>query len=198
MEVVHHLRGLPEQEREEADRALRLYAGIVSMLNSHQVQECALGVHPNDSGGFTTSVFAVSTMSTAGNSSKLVVAGLAGSAAHSRDEGMSPLELPCGVGFLSERRTPAPRSSRRSEASEAVPSDLWQGTVAVAAPSTPELIVLHMVTPDLDSADAYRNVLLGIAHTLTFTDPAQAAVDDEDRKPEALDSASAAMRNDFG
>ncbi|MEW2402704.1 hypothetical protein [Streptomyces sp. NPDC046862] len=198
MEVVNQLRGLPEQERDEADRALRLYAGIVNLLNANRVQECALGVHPNDSGGFTTSVFTVSTMLTAGNSSKLVVAGLAGSAADGRDEGMCPLELPCGVGFLAEKRSPAPRSSRRPEASDAAPSHIWQGTIAVAAPSAPELIVLQMVTPDLDSADAYRDILLGIARTLTFTDPARAAANDEDGEPEAPTGAAAAMRNDFG
>ncbi|MBA2809400.1 hypothetical protein E0500_018850 [Streptomyces sp. KM273126] len=198
MGIVNQLRGLPDQERDEADRALRLYAGIVSLLNTNRVQECALGVHPDDSGGFTTSVFTVSTMLTAGNSAKLVVAGLAGSAADGRDEGMRPLELPCGIGFFSEKRSPAPRSSRRPEASDAAPSHIWQGTVAVAAPSTPELIVLQMVTPNLDSADAYRDILLGIARTLTFADPARAAADDEDQEPEALTGAAAAMRNDFG
>ncbi|MFF3820067.1 hypothetical protein ACFYYD_26325 [Streptomyces bluensis] len=198
MEIVNQLRGLPEGEREEADRALRLYAGIVSLLNTNRVQQCALGVHPDDSGGFTTSVFTVSTLPTSGNSAKLVVAGLAGSAADGRDDGMRPLELPCGLGFLSEKRSPAPRSSRQLEASEAAPSHIWQGTVAVAAPSAPELIVLQMVTPDLDSADAYRDILLGIARTLTFADPARAATDDEDQEPEALTGAAAAMRNDFG
>jgi hypothetical protein len=54
-----------------------------------------------------------------------------------------------------------------------------------------------MVTPDLDSADDYRNILLGIARTLTFTDPARAMAADEDREPEAPTGA-AAMRNDFG
>ncbi|MBT2510758.1 hypothetical protein J7I98_34045 [Streptomyces sp. ISL-98] len=197
MEIINQLRGLPEQERDEADRALRLYAGIISLLNTNRVQECALGVHPDDAGGFTTSVFTVSTLPTSG-SAKLVVAGLAGSAADGPDEGMRPLELPCGVGFLAEKRSPAPRSSRHPERSDAASSHIWQGTVAVAAPSTPELIVLQMVTPDLDSADDYRNILLGIARTLTFTDPARAMAADEDREPEAPTGASAAMRNDFG
>lgn len=197
-ELVTQLRGLPEQERDEADRALRLYTGIVSLLNSNRVQECALGVHPNDSGGFTTSVFTVSTMLTAGNSSKLVMAGLVGNAADDREEGTRPLELPCGLGVLSEKRPTAPRPSRQPEASNTAPTHIWQGTVAVAAPSTPELIVLQMVTPDLDSADAYRDILLGIARTLTFTDPARATADDEDREPEALTGGAAAIRNDFG
>ncbi|MGV9566441.1 hypothetical protein [Streptomyces sp. NPDC003480] len=198
MEVVNQLRGLPEQEREEADRALRLYAGIVNLLNTNRVQECALGVHPDDSGGFTTSVFTVSTTLTMGNSSKLVVAGLAGSVAEGRNEGMRPLQLPCGVGFLSARRSPVPRSSRRPQASNAALSHIWQGTVAVAAPSAPELIVLQMVTPYLDFADAYQDILLGIARTLTFTDPSRATADDQDQEPEALTGAAAAMRNDFG
>ncbi|MET9832346.1 hypothetical protein ABZ078_24300 [Streptomyces sp. NPDC006385] len=198
MKVINLLRGLPEQEREEADRALRLYAAIVSQLNANRVQECALGAHPNDAGGFTMSVFTVSTLPTSGNA-KLVVAGLAGSAADGRDEGMRPLELPCGLGFLSEKRPAAPRSSRRPELNDTLPSHIWQGIVAVAAPSAPELIVLQMVTPDLDSVDDYRNILLGIARTLTFTDPERATADDKAaQEPEALTGAAAAMRNDFG
>jgi hypothetical protein len=197
MEIVNQLRGLPEQERDEADRALRLYAGIINLLNTNRVQECALGMHPDDAGGFTTSVFTVSTVLTPG-SAKLVVAGLAGSAADSPDEGMRPLGLPCGLGYLSEKRAPAPRSSRHPERSDAASSHIWQGTVAVAAPSAPELIVLQMVTPDLDSADDYRNILLGIARTLTFTDPAQSMAADEDQEPKAPTGAAAAMRNDFG
>ncbi|WP_369172732.1 hypothetical protein AB5J49_34275 [Streptomyces sp. R28] len=198
MELINQLRGLPAQEREEADRALRLYAGIVSQLNANRVQECALGVHPNDAGGFTMSVFTVSTLPTSG-SAKLVVAGLAGSAADGRDEGMRPLELPCGLGFLSEKRPAAPRSSRRPELNDTLPSHIWQGIVAVAAPSTPELIVLQMVTPDLDSADDYRNILLGIARTLTFTDPERAtAANKAPQEPEALTGVAATIRNDFG
>ncbi len=199
MELINQLRGLPEQQREEADRALRLYAGIVNLLNTNKVQDCALGVHPDDAGGFTTSVFTVSTLPTPG-SSKLVVAALAGSAADSREEGTRPLELPCGLGYLSEKRPAAPRSSRRPELNKTLPSHIWQGIVAVAAPSTPELIVLQMVTPDLDSADDYRNILLGIARTLTFTDPERATADDTaaQESEATLTGAATAIRNDFG
>ncbi|WP_328878854.1 hypothetical protein [Streptomyces sp. NBC_00299] len=197
MELIKQLRGLPEQEREEADRALRLYAGIVSQLNTNRVQECALGLHPDDAGGFTTSVFTVSTLPTPG-SAKLAVAGLAGSAAAGRDEGMRPLELPCGLAFLSEKRPAAPRSTRRPELNDKLPSHIWQGIIAVAAPSAPELIVLQMVTPDLDSADDYRNILLGIARTLTFTDPARGTANDKAAQELEAPDGAAAMRNDFG
>lgn len=198
LEVIHQLRALPEHEQAEADRALRLYASVIQLLNTNQVQECALGVHPNDAGGLTTSVFTVSTVLTGGNSAKLVVAGLAGSAGDAPDEGMQPLELPCGLGFLSEKRPAAPRSTQRPELNETAPSHIWQGTIAVAAPSAPELIVLQMVTPDLDSADDYRNILIGIARSLTFTDPEKATADDKAQEPEAPTGAAAAMRSDFG
>lgn len=81
------------------------------------------------------------------------------------------------AGYLSEKRPAAPRSSRRPELNDRLPSHLWQGVIAVAAPSAPELIVLQMVPPDLDSADNYRNMLLGIARTLAFTDPERATSD---------------------
>ncbi|MGP2440145.1 hypothetical protein [Streptomyces sp. JW3] len=196
MEVVRRLRGLPDQERDEADRALRLYVGILNLLDANRVQECALGVHPGESGGFTTSVFTVSLVPTSGNSAGLVVAGLAGQATGSQDEGMRPLQLPCGIGFLSEQLSAAPQSVRRPEVT--VPEHIWQGTIAVAAPNTPELIVLQMVTPDLTHADAYRDILLGIARTLTFTDPARSRVESITPETQARTGAAAAMRNDFG
>ncbi|MDI3385634.1 hypothetical protein QIS99_05295 [Streptomyces sp. B-S-A8] len=197
MELVQQLRALPEPERDAADRALRLYAGVVQLLNTNQVQECALGMHPDDAGGFTTSVFTVSTLLTPGNA-KLVIAGLAGSAADGKDEGLSPLELPCGLGYLSEKLAAAPRSTQQPDLNDALPSSIWQGTVAVALPGNAELVVLQMVTPDLDSADDYRNILLGIARTLTFTDPEQAEAADSAQEPAALTGAAAVIRNDFG
>lgn len=59
--------------------------------------------------------------------------------------------------------------------------------------------MVRMVTPDLDSADDYRNVLLGIVRALTFTDPAGTTADDKAaQEPEAPAGAAAAIRNDFG
>jgi hypothetical protein len=196
LELIERLRGLPGQEREEADRALRLYANIVSQLNINRVQECALGVHPHDAGGFTTSVFTVSTLPTTG-SAKLAVAGLAGNVGDGSGEGVRPVELRCGLGLLSEKGVPAPRSSRRPELNDTLPTHLWQGVVAVAAPSTPELIVLQMVTPNRAAADDYRNILLGIARTLTFSDPTRTTADGA-AEPEDSTGAAAAVRNDFG
>ncbi|MFJ9122393.1 hypothetical protein ACIRJO_43680 [Streptomyces sp. NPDC102394] len=197
-ELINQLRGLPEQVQEEADRALRLYAGIINQLNANNVQECALGLHPDDAGGLTMSVFTVSTLATPGNA-KLVLAGLASSTTNDRAEDTRPLVLPCGLGYLSEKHLAAPRSSRRPELNETLPRHLWQGIVAVPAPSSAELIVLQMVTPHLGGADDYRNILLGIARTLTFTNPEQAASDGTAaEESEALTEAATTMRNDFG
>ncbi|MDC2958767.1 hypothetical protein [Streptomyces gilvifuscus] len=197
-ELINQLREVPEQARRETDRALRLYAGIINLLNSNNVQECALGLHPDEGGGLTVSVFTVSTVATPGNA-KLVVAGLAGSAASNCDEGVRPLVLPCGLGYLSEKQVAAPRSTRRPDLNQTLPSRIWQSIVAVPAPGSSELIVLQMVTPDLHTADDYRNILLGIARTLTFTDPERTATDGTDAKDsEALTGAAATMRNDFG
>ncbi|NBE54763.1 hypothetical protein [Streptomyces boluensis] len=197
MAMVEQLRALPEPEREAAGRALDLYSGVVQLLRTNRVQECALGMHPDDAGGFTTSVFTVSTLPTPGNA-KLVIAGLAGSAAHDKDEELRPLELPSGLGYLAEKLAPAPRSTQQPELNDTLPSNVWQGTVAVAMPSNAELVVLQMVTPDLDSADDYRNILIGIARTLSFTDPDRAKADEQVQEPEAPTGAAAAMRNDFG
>ncbi|MEU6543284.1 hypothetical protein [Streptomyces sp. NPDC046859] len=81
---------------------------------------------------------------------------------------------------------------------DTLPTHLWQGVVAVAIPSTPELIVLQMVSPNRDAADDYRNILLGIARTLTFSDPTQTAANGKSDETERSTGAAAAVRNDFG
>ncbi|MEU9287115.1 hypothetical protein AB0D57_20970 [Streptomyces sp. NPDC048275] len=74
--------------------------------------------------------------------------------------------------------------------------DVWQGTVAVTGLGTPDIIMVQLVTPALHLADVYQDILLGVARTLTFTDPTKPEPT-PDSEPRA-GSVEAAMRNDFG
>ncbi|MGW3120314.1 hypothetical protein ACWDBW_24755 [Streptomyces sp. NPDC001107] len=195
-ELVRELNKLPAEQRAQASQALQFYAGMVTALNAQNVHMCAVGYHPDDDGTIVTSTLTISTVSTSGHSAKLVIAGLAGTAADDPDSGMRPLELPCGLGYLAEekKRTVAP--GRDPDSPEGpLHGDVWQGTVAVAGSGTPDIILVQLVTPALHLADVYRDILLGVARTLTFTDPTKPASDPD--KPRA-GSAEAAMRNDFG
>ena len=195
-ELVRELNALPAEQRVQASQALQFYAGMVTALKAQNVHMCAVGYHPDDDGAIVTSTLTISTVSTSGHSAKLVIAGLAGTAADDPDSGMRPLELPCGLGYFAEekKRTVAPGRDPNSPEGP-LRGDVWQGTVAVTGSGTPDIILVQLVTPALHLADVYRDILLGVAHTLTFTDPTKPAPDlDEPR----VGSAEAAMRNDFG
>ena len=67
---------------------------------------------------------------------------------------------------------------------------MWQGTVAVTGSGTPDIILVQLVTPALHLAVVYRDILLGVAHALTFTDPTKPAeetwISEEDRNRNGL------------
>lgn len=197
-ELVRELNMLPVGQRAQASQVLQFYAGMVTALKAQNVHMCAVGYHPDDDGGIVTSTLTISTVSTSGHNAKLVIAGLAGTAADAPDTGMRPLELPCGLGYLAEekKRTVAP--SRNPDSPEGpLRGDVWQGTVAVTGSGTPDIVVVQLVTPAVHLADVYRDILLGVARTLTFTDPTKPVPTPDKDKPQ-VGSVEAAMRNDFG
>ena len=192
--LVEQVLNLPDDLRGHAERVLQFWAGIITLMNANDVQVSAIGLHPDDNDGISFSVFTVSTVSTSGANPKLVLARLLETGAEIKDDEMRPLELPCGIGFLmeKERRTVAPRSV--PERGNSIPEGtVWQGTVAVAGTGSSDITVLQLVTAALDLTEDYRNVLLGIAATLTFSNPLL-----QETENEALDSDSAAQRTPFG
>ncbi|MGR8007908.1 hypothetical protein [Streptomyces hypolithicus] len=199
VELINQVLSLPEELRERAEEVARFYAGAVSLLNAQNVQGCAIGMHPDEIGGFTLSVLTVSTVPASGVNAKLVLASMAGTAADKPDEGMRPLELPCGTGFIAEkkRRTVAP--GEPPEGSETPPEGtVWQGTVAVTGAGMPDIVVVQLVTAAVGLADDYRNVLLGVANTLTFTDPSPREETGDQGNTGPGSPATNSMRNDFG
>ncbi|MFG3180456.1 hypothetical protein [Streptomyces sp. JHA19] len=198
VELVRQALALPDGERDRAEEVLRFYAATVGALKAQHVQSCALGLHPNDDGGLTSSVLTVSALPTSGAHAKLVIASLAGKADDSPDVGLRPLRLPCGLGFIAEerRRTLAPGGS--NEDGDSPRSGwVWQGTVAVTGPGGQDIVMIQLVTEAVDQADDYRDVLLGIAHTLTYADPSQPAPGTAQDSP-APGSAAHQVQSDFG
>ncbi|CAM5371807.1 hypothetical protein [Streptomyces canus] len=191
--LAEQVLGMPAELREKVDQVLRFYAGALLLLNQQQVQGCAIGLHPDGSGGILSSVITVTTMSASGVDPKLVIATLVKTSDEVPDKHIQPLELPCGTGFLveEERTTTAP--GKPSDGSmEPLEGTIWQGTVAVPAVASSEIVLLQLVTSEVDFVDDYRNVLLGFASTLTFTDPSLAKTESRG------DSSAAQLRSPFG
>ncbi|WP_314178579.1 hypothetical protein [Streptomyces winkii] len=196
--IVQHVLDMPDELRNRAEKILRFYCGVVVSLKAQNVHACAVGMHPDETGEAALSIFSISTIPASGVEAKLLVASMAGTVGDDLSEGMRPLELPCGLGFVSEerKRTVAPGES--SDPGEPKMGTVWQGTVAVTG-ADDDIILIQLVTPAVEQCDDYRNVLLGIAHTLTFNDPSRPRKGAHGGSVEAgTGSVAAAVRNDFG
>ncbi|EST23175.1 hypothetical protein N566_26025 [Streptomycetaceae bacterium MP113-05] len=198
-DLAAQIRALPENVRDQADQVFRLYAIVIWELQKNRVQGCALGMHPDGDGEPTTSVLTLFSVNTNGASPKATLTTLmSGGFGDSAESGFVPLELPCGLGFRAEtvRAAPAPRQPPAGSDQPAV-EQVWQGMVAIPDARSSSIIVVQLVTASVDLADDYRNVLQGVARTVSFTDPTRGDAGGEEDGP-MPGSAAEAVRNDFG
>ncbi|WP_399085833.1 hypothetical protein ACGH2B_07240 [Streptomyces sp. BBFR2] len=178
-ETARQITLLAPEHRDRADQVFRLYAAVLTMLRKREVMGCALGMHPDDDGEPTLSVLTVSTVTTSGANPHAVLMQLLGgeSTGAGRADGIAPVEIPAGTGYLWEtvRRAPSPAAppegAETEEETDSREGTVWQGTVAVPRPGAASIVMLQLVTPAVESAQDYRGVLLGVARTLSFTDP---------------------------
>jgi hypothetical protein len=197
--LLDQVRGLPGELRDEAERVLRFYASFVTSMTKQNVRACLVGMHPDENGGFPLSVLTVTTVTTNGANAELVVASMAGMGAAEHEENIVPLELRCGTGFLAERNVSTVAPGRVPGGRGDGLGDVWQGTVAIAEADRPSVILLQMVTPAVEQAADYRAILVGVANTVTFTDPYGAECGSEAGPGgESHSRAAEVMRSDFG
>lgn len=198
-EVAAQIRALPEDVRDRADQVFRLYAIVMWEMQKNRVQGCAIGMHPDDRGEATTSVLTVFSVDTHGKNPKAALTTLMTSGfGDSPDSGFVPIELPCGLGFRAETVRQAMAPGRPSGGGDQPEEDpVWQGMVAIPDVRSSAIIVIQLVSASVNLADDYRNVLEGVASTVSFTDPARA--DGAGGVTEPMPgSAAEAVRNDFG
>ncbi|MFG2552359.1 hypothetical protein [Streptomyces sp. NPDC048581] len=200
LEMARQINALPAEARDHADQVFRLYAVVVSMLQSQQVQGCALGMHPDDNGDPLMSVLTVSTLATPnGNAKAALTQMLAAGAGTGVGNGVVPVELAVGTGFLleSERSTVSPGAPPEGQ-DEPLEETVWQGTVVIPDTRSSSVITVQLVTPNVQLADDYRGVLLGVARTVTFTDPAGPAEANGASGPFGAPGAGPAQKSPFG
>lgn len=198
-EAAAQIRALPEEIRDRADQVFRLYAIVLWEMQKNRVQGCAIGMHPDDDGEPTTSVLTLFSVGTQGANPRATLATLMTSGfGESSQSGFVPLELPCGLGFRAETVRAAPAPRRPPEGSEQpVEEPVWQGMVAIPDARSSAIVVVQLVTSSVALADDYRNILEGVASTVSFTDPTRAGDAGEATEP-MPGSVAEAVRNDFG
>ncbi|MGX1760525.1 hypothetical protein ACWIG5_27020 [Streptomyces lydicus] len=198
-EMVQQVLALPDGLRMQVEPVVQFYAGFVTAINEQDARACLLGMHLDEYDEPATSVITFSTVPAHGISAKAIIAGTVGSAADEVDGGARPLELPAGLAYFSEEKRHVPAPGRPAEGDGPLMGDIWQGTVAVTGSGASEIVLIQLVTSAVEMAEDFRNILLGVAHTLSFTDPALSGneADAGAREPEP-DSVVAAVRNVFG
>ncbi len=198
-DLARQIRALPEPARDRADQVFRLYAIVMWEMQKKRVQGCAIGMHPDDQGDITTSVLTVFSVDTQGVNPKAALTKLMTSGVgDTPDSGLVPVELPCGLGFLTDtvRRTIAP-GQPPDGGDQPAEEPVWQGMVAIPDVRSSAIIVIQLVSASVGLAEDYRNVLHGVASTVSFTNPALADGEGEGVEP-APGSAAETVRNDFG
>lgn len=200
IETARQINELPERDlRDRADRMFRLYAIMVTMLQKQRVQGCALGMHPDGKGSPSLSVLTVSTLPTPEANPKAALTHMLTGDESAGGNGVVPVRLPVGTGFLMEveRRTVAPGAPSEGHG---VPAEgtVWQGTMAIPDARSTSVITVQLVTPARELVDDYRGVLLGVARTVTFTDPAARSRGDGGPGPLTVPGSRPEARSPFG
>lgn len=149
----------------DAQRELSQLMDAMEELAGHDVVHTALGFHPEEPVGVTTSLFSLTVRRVEQPNPRLTVARTALAIARSSLWTNSirrfidlPSALPCCLvaGIIS-----VPDVEHR----------LFQARVATVHPDGFHLLVLDLTSASTQHADAYTDILEAVAHTVLFSDP---------------------------
>ncbi|MGW7435163.1 hypothetical protein [Streptomyces sp. NPDC054849] len=149
----------------DAQRELSQLVDDLEELAGHDVVHTAIGLHPEDPGGVTTSLFSLTVRPAGQPNPRLTVARTA--LAISR----SPLWTSCIRRFID---VPSALPCCLVAGIMSVPDvehRLFQARVATVHPDGLHLLVLDLTSSSTQHADAYTDILEAVAHTILFSDP---------------------------
>lgn len=155
---------VPDDQRDGYTGALRDVRFMAAQMRSEGVIACSLGMHHADDGSSASSVFTVALRDIEWAPAKITAVRAVSLRECSENVGL--LTLPGGrPASISDTVITMP-------ALEGVPSrDLYQCNLYIPAPSGTQLGVLTLSSTALESRGHYRDLMEGIAHTVSFHDP---------------------------
>lgn len=154
----------PEEQRDRYTGALRDVRFMAAQMRSEGVIACSLGMHYADDGSSASSVFTVALRDIDWAPAKITAVRAA--TVRESAENVELLTLPGG------RPASINDTVITMPALEGVPShDVYQCNLYVPAPSGMQLGVLTLSTTAVGSREHYRELLAGIAYTVSFHDP---------------------------
>ncbi|MFC5214483.1 hypothetical protein [Streptomyces coerulescens] len=154
----------PEDQRDRYTGALRDVRFMAGRMRSEGVIACSLGMHYADDGSSASSVFTVALTDIEWAPAKVTVARAVSLRESAENVGL--LTLPGGrPAAISDTMITMP-------ALEGVPGhEVYQCNLCIPAPSGTQLGVLTLSTTAVGSRKHYRDLMEGIAHTVSFHDP---------------------------
>ncbi|MFI1395565.1 hypothetical protein [Streptomyces sp. NPDC020681] len=165
------------------DRALtdtRALADLLRTMRQGESVHSSVGVHPDGEHGACVSFFSLSVVGIASRTAGLAVAQCALAQANSPLWNTNTgrlLELPGGLpAALVAGTLSAPPAELLGEAGVTSPrSEVFQARVTVPCPTGVHVAVAVLTSAAHRHAEAYTDILVGIAQTLSFSEPAQPA-----------------------
>ncbi|WP_030233775.1 MULTISPECIES: hypothetical protein [unclassified Streptomyces] len=155
---------VPDDQRDQYTGTLRDVRFMAAQMRNEGVIACSLGMHYADDGSSASSVFTVALRDIEWAPAKITAV-----------RAVSLRECAENVGLLT---LPGGRPASVSDtvitmpALAGVPSqDVYQCNLYIPAPSGTQLGVLTLSSTAVDSRKHYRDMMEGIAHTVSFHDP---------------------------
>ncbi|MEU9299972.1 hypothetical protein [Streptomyces sp. NPDC048269] len=153
----------------DAQRELSQLVDGLEQLSGHDIVHTSVGLHPEEPGSVTTSLFSLTTKRAEQANPRLTVARAALAIARCslwtssvrRFIGLASA-LPC---CLVAGNISVPDVEQR----------LFQARVATVDPDGLHLLVLDLTSASTQHANAYTDILEAVAHTISFSDPASSA-----------------------
>ncbi|MFF4212692.1 hypothetical protein ACFYZE_25695 [Streptomyces sp. NPDC001796] len=154
----------PESERARYVGALRDVRYMVRQMQSEGVIGCSLGMHHADNGSSAVSVVTVALRDIEWAPPKLTV--VRAVSLRECSENVALLALPGGrPGTVSDTLVTMPAIAGNPA------QELYQCNLYIAAPSGVQLAVLTLSTTAVGSRKHYRELMEGIAYTVSFSNP---------------------------
>ncbi|MGI5404080.1 hypothetical protein ACQEVG_32430 [Streptomyces sp. CA-135486] len=161
---------------ERSPRA-RVFLELLADLYDQGMMHLAFGIHTGGSRGVCTSVFSLSDVPT-NAATRVLAAAQCGLQLVAHPFGTvlrrDLVDLPCGMpAALVTCLLPEPPDHVREKHAE-TPSDgsgVFQARLGIARPSGSRVVLIDLTTTEVELADEYTEILLGIGRTVSFTDP---------------------------
>lgn len=152
---------------------LELFGGILGMLEKQGVIHVSIGAHPEEDGSaFMVSVLTVAEQPLEGIKPGLALAGALDALGAGGATEAAMVDLPCGPALLTDgiERVPAPPTREGADPDDAE-DRVWRGTVLIPNRTGSSVYLMQLTTAALAFEAEYREILLAMAHTVTFDDP---------------------------